>query len=149
MRDIHTIVIHCTATKEDRSLTRNELKDMHLARGFSDIGYHFYIRKNGVVEKGRHVMFMGAHVKGFNKHSIGIAYEGGLDINGRPKDTRTPEQKAEMERLIKTLKHTLDIKQVVGHRDLSPDLDGDGVVEEHEWLKQCPCFDAIEEYKNI
>lgn len=149
MRSIDTIVIHCTATREDQSLTRNELKDMHLRRGFSDIGYHFYIRRSGQIEKGRHVMFKGAHVKGHNAHSIGISYEGGLDAQGHPKDTRTQAQKVQLEHLIKILKHSFDIKEVLGHRDLSPDLDGDGVVERHEWLKECPCFDAKKEYENL
>ena len=146
MRAITTIVIHCTATREDQTLTRNQLKEMHLQRGFSDIGYHFYVRKNGQIEKGRHVIFKGAHVKGHNTNSIGIAYEGGLDFAGKPKDTRTEDQKAALEHLIMILRHSFDIKRVCGHRDLSPDRDGDGVVERHEWLKACPCFDAGKEY---
>lgn len=146
MRKIDTIVIHCTATRENDSLTREQLKQMHLNRGFSDIGYHFYIRKNGQIEYGRSVILKGAHVKGHNSNSIGISYEGGLDICGDPKDTRTEEQKKTLEQLIKILKHSFGKLNVLGHRDLSPDLDGDGKVEEHEWLKQCPCFDAINEY---
>lgn len=148
MRHIHTIVIHCTATREDQSLTLDQLRAMHQKRKFNDVGYHFYVRKNGVIKKGRHVSRIGAHVLGHNINSIGIAYEGGLDICGDPKDTRTPEQKQALSQLVSILKHTFKAK-VVGHRDLSPDKDGDGIIESHEWLKQCPCFDATKEYQNI
>lgn len=146
MRELDTIVIHCTATRENQDLSRAQLKQMHLDRGFSDIGYHFYVRKSGQIEYGRAVMFRGAHVKGHNARSIGISYEGGLDADGKPKDTRTCEQIESLANLVSILKHSFGKLKVVGHRDLSPDLDGDGKVEEHEWLKQCPCFNAIEEY---
>jgi N-acetylmuramoyl-L-alanine amidase len=88
----------------------------------------------------------GAHAKGYNEHSIGIAYEGGLDAQGRPADTRTELQKRSLRILVRVLKSDFPaITQVVGHRDLSPDLDGDGMVEPEEWTKACPCFDVKKE----
>ena len=91
----------------------------------------------------------GAHARGFNEHSIGIAYEGGLDENGQPADTRTQRQKYSMRALIRTLKKDFSIEKVCGHRDLSPDANGNGVVDSNEWLKQCPCFDvATDEWCN-
>ena len=85
---------------------------------------------------------IGAHAKGYNMNSLGIAYEGGLDTQGHPADTRTPRQKRSMRALIRTLKQEFPIERVCGHRDLSPDRNGNGVVEPVEWLKQCPCFDV-------
>ena len=51
--------------------------------------------------------------------------------------------------LIGLLKHTLNISKVQGHRDYSPDKNGNGIIERFEWIKDCPCFNAIPEYKNL
>ena len=85
---------------------------------------------------------IGAHVKGYNRNSIGICYEGGLDKDGKPKDTRTPEQRAALRRLIIELQLRFPGCKVCGHRDLSTDLNRNGKIEPHEWSKQCPCFDV-------
>lgn len=69
---------------------------------------------------------------------------GGLDTKGRPADTRTPEQKKAMRVLVEMLKREFPIVTVAGHRDFSPDLDGDGTIEPEEWVKECPCFDVKE-----
>ena len=82
MRTIDHIVIHCSATREDRSLTVAELEENHRCRGFRGIGYHYYIRKDGTVINTRALELVGAHAKGHNSHSIGICYEGGLDVRG-------------------------------------------------------------------
>ena len=85
-------------------------------------------------------------VGGTSANSIGIAYEGGLDVQGQPADTRTELQKRSLRILVRVLKSDFPaITQVVGHRDLSPDLDGDGMVEPEEWTKACPCFDVKKE----
>lgn len=90
----------------------------------------------------RPVERIGAHAKGFNAHSIGICYEGGLDCNGRPKDTRTEWQKHSMRVLVKVLLKDYPGSKVCGHRDLSPDLNGNGEIEPEEWIKACPCFEV-------
>lgn len=141
------IVIHCSATKETSDFSLADLKRSHLARGWSDVGYHFYITKDGVVHRGRPIDRMGAHVRGFNRNTVGVCYEGGLDANGKAKDTRTMAQQSSMLTLLKSLTQVFPIEYIKGHRDYSPDLDGDGKIESHEWMKQCPCFDAIPEYK--
>lgn len=142
MRTINMIVVHCSATKETSAYTVEDLRRDHLARGFNEIGYHFYIRRNGVIEPCRAISKPGAHVIGYNAHSIAICYEGGLSSSGQPKDTRTGPQKASMQELVTTLKAKYKIARICGHRDLSPDLDGDGTVEPNEWIKSCPCFDV-------
>ena len=147
MRDIHYIIIHCSATRADRDFTVKQLEAAHRARGFRGIGYHYYIRRDGTTVHTRPLERAGAHCRGYNAHSIGICYEGGLDAEGRPADTRTPEQRSALRLLVSQLlrrygKHA----RLCGHRDLSPDLDGDGTVEPEEWTKQCPCFDVASEF---
>ena len=90
MRKIDLIVIHCSATRADRSLTPDDLEMQHRRRGFNGTGYHYYIRKDGTVHLTRLIERIGAHVKGLNSNSVGICYEGGLDAHGCPADTRTP-----------------------------------------------------------
>ena len=141
-RALTLIVIHCTATRMDVDFTEQALLRSHLARGMKMTDYHFYIRKDGYIHSTRPLVMAGAHAKGYNAESIGIAYEGGLNVQGIPADTRTQRQKFSMRALIRVLKMDFAISRVCGHRDLSPDRDGDGVVEPHEWTKQCPCFDV-------
>lgn len=145
MRKIDLIVVHCSATREDRTLTEQELELCHRRRGFDGTGYHFFVRKNGDIKTTRPIEKVGAHAKGYNAHSIGICYEGGLDGNGRPKDTRTEWQKHSLRVLVKVLLKDYPGSRVCGHRDLSPDLNGNGEIEPEEWVKQCPCFEASAE----
>lgn len=150
MRKVDTIVIHCSATREDKDYTFEDCIRDHKYRGFRKCGYHFYIRKDGTIHIGRTMEEVGAHAgKGHNANSIGISYEGGLDKNMKPKDTRTEKQKHAILICIDEVMDHYPIKSIVGHRDLSPDLDGDGIVEPHEWIKSCPCFDAIPEYEHL
>lgn len=142
MRAINLIVVHCSATREDREFTEFDLDTCHRRRGFNGTGYHFYIRKNGDIKSTRAVERIGAHAKGFNAESIGICYEGGLDSRGQPKDTRTEWQKHSLRVLILTLLIDYPGCRICGHRDLSPDLNGNGEIEPEEWVKQCPCFEA-------
>lgn len=97
---VRFIVIHCSATRCDRDYTVEQLLRDHKTRGFRTIGYHFYIRKNGAVTQHRKLLEVGAHARGFNRCSIGICYEGGLDESGNPTDTRTPIQKAALLELL-------------------------------------------------
>ncbi|MCI1647128.1 MAG: N-acetylmuramoyl-L-alanine amidase [Bacteroides sp.] len=142
MRKINLIVIHCSATRCDRNYTEQELTADHLRRGFSEAGYHFYIRKNGDIKTLRPLEKAGAHARGYNAHSIGICYEGGLDSHGIARDTRTEWQRHSLRVLIRTLLLDYPGAKVVGHRDLSPDLNHDGEIEPMEWTKQCPCFEV-------
>ena len=94
MRTITLIIIHCSATPEGKSLSAEACRQDHiLHRGFRDIGYHFYITRDGEIHRGRALEKIGAHCRNHNAHSVGVCYEGGLDANGKPKDTRTLEQK--------------------------------------------------------
>ena len=156
MNNIDSIVIHCSATKAGVDLKAKDIDRIHKQRGFNRIGYHYVIDLDGTVETGRPLTMEGAHcnTKGYsgvsyNRHSIGICYIGGLDKNGKPADTRTEAQKKALKNLVVELCGKYEICEVLGHRDTSPDLDGDGEVEPKEWIKACPCFDVHSEFPNF
>ena len=95
MREINKIIVHCSATREGENFEVAEIRKWHVeGRGWSDIGYHFYIDLYGQIHKGRDIAKMGAHCKGQNRNSIGICYCGGVEADGKtPKDTRLECQK--------------------------------------------------------
>lgn len=143
------LVWHCTATPEGEEHTVKEIDGWHRARGFKKVGYHRVIHLDGTVSEGRSEEEVGAHVAGHNVGSIGYSYVGGVDKNGKPKDTRTDDQKTTMLGLTERAIAKYNLKRVLGHRDLSPDLDGDGEIEAYEWIKVCPCFEAMKEYGHL
>ena len=134
---VRYIVVHCTATRADRDYPVEQLERDHKLRGFRKIGYHFYIRKDGTLSQHRYLLEVGAHCKPFNRCSVGVCYEGGIGVPGKAEDTRTAAQKARMRELITELKTLFPQAVVMGHRDMP------GVH------KDCPCFDAEYEYRNL
>ena len=139
MRTITLIIIHCSATPEGRRLDFETCRRDHIRhRGFTDIGYHFYITRDGEIHRGRPLEKVGAHCKNHNRHSIGICYEGGLNENGVPADTRTYAQKCSLLDLLRQLKTDYPNARISGHRQLSSSIH-----------KACPCFDAKSEYETI
>lgn len=135
MRAIKEIIVHCSATKPSVDIGAKEIKVWHTRdRHWEDIGYHYVIRRNGFIERGRPEWRQGAHCTGHNRHSIGVCYVGGLDQNGNPADTRTPAQKRALLTLLKELV-TKYRCQIHGHKEYAP--------------KACPCFDAYSEYKAL
>ena len=91
MRAIEKLIIHCSATPRNKDFTAEDIRDWHVkGNGWSDIGYHFVIRLDGLIEFGRMVDRYGAHVKGHNLNSLGICYIGGMDKELEEwEDTRT------------------------------------------------------------
>ena len=137
MRRITLIILHCSATREGRNLDYEACRQDHIRhRGFKDIGYHYYLTRDGTIHRGRPIEDIGAHCKNHNRHSIGICYEGGLDRNGHPCDTRTLAQKASLVALLRELKKLFPRAIILGHCDLDP-------------LKSCPSFPAAVEYSGI
>ena len=138
MRTITLIVIHCSAVKPDQMSSAAQIDSWHRKRGFHlGIGYHYVIRRDGTIEPGRPEWLIGAHCKNHNAHSIGVCYEGGLDIRGQPADTRTAEQKAAMRQLLEDLHRRYPRAVIVGHHDLNPH-------------KACPCIENVaREYADI
>lgn len=138
------IVVHCSATKPTQDIGVREIDQWHRQLGWLAIGYHFVIRRDGTVEQGRPSNTVGSHVQGRNANSVGICLVGGIDSKGKAEMNYTEAQLQALFMLIQSILATYTKATVVGHRDLSPDKDGDGVVEEHEWLKACPCFNVSE-----
>ncbi len=137
MRTVTLLVVHCSATPSGVGLSFEECRDDHIRhRGFKDIGYHFYITRDGEIHRGRDLETIGAHCKNHNRYSIGVCYEGGLDADGNPQDTRTLKQKASLVALLRELKTLYPRALIVGHRDLNPH-------------KACPCFNAAKEFLNL
>lgn len=156
MKKIDAIIIHCSATRAGQDLRARDIDRMHRQRGFNQIGYNFVIDLDGTVENGRPLSVDGAHcnTKGFsdssyNKHSVGVCYIGGLDASGKPADTRTDAQKMALRNLVAKLCKEYLIVELLGHRDTSPDLNGNGEVEPNEFIKACPCFDVRAEFANF
>ncbi|GAD06571.1 N-acetylmuramoyl-L-alanine amidase [Porphyromonas crevioricanis] len=149
LSEVEYIVIHCSATRENRSYSVEDLLRDHVGRGFVGIGYHYYVTRDGHIHLTRPLDKMGAHVLGYNHCSIGICYEGGLDEHGKPADTRTPEQRVSLLRLIRIVRQYCPLAIVLGHRDLTVDRNGDGRIRPDEWMKNCPCFDARQAYSRI
>lgn len=77
-RPLQEIIVHCSATRPSQDIGAAEIRKWHLERGFNDIGYHYVIRRDGTVEKGRALNVVGAHCKGHNAYSIGICLVGGI-----------------------------------------------------------------------
>lgn len=132
---VRYLIVHCSATRETRDYTAEQLRRDHLARGFIDVGYHFYIRRDGTVSQHRRLDEVGAHCRPFNRCSIGVCYEGGLDSQGRPKDTRTLKQRGTLVRLLTDLKKQFPAALIRGHNEMP------GAVP-----KACPCFVASKEF---
>ena len=118
MRTVTLIIVHCSAVKPDQQSSAAQIDTWHRQRGF----------QLGI---GRPEYMVGAHCQGHNKYSIGVCYEGGLDNDGRPADTRTEAQRQALRQLLRELKQRYPRALIVGHHDLNP-------------MKDCPCFDAAE-----
>ena len=137
MRSITLIIIHCSAVRPDQQSSVAQIDSWHRERGFKlGIGYHYVVRRDGQVEPGRPEFLVGAHCVNHNSHSIGVCYEGGLNIRGQPADTRTEAQKQAMRQLLEELHRRYPRALIVGHRDLTHDRD-------------CPCFDAVREFADL
>lgn len=146
-RKIDTIIVHCAAVGPTSTVTTEDIARWHIHdRHFRDIGYHYIVDQKGIIHCGRPLNEMGAHAKGHNATSIGICYIGGLDSHGEPADTRTPLQQLAIKQLIALLVNEFKIYDVLGHRDLSPDVNGDGEITSVDWIKMCPCYDAHAEW---
>lgn len=130
------LIIHCSAVMPYQTSSVEQINNWHLAKGWTNgCGYHYVIRRDGSIEKGRPDEMVGAHCLKHNRHSLGICYEGGLDANGNHTDTRTPEQKESMRILLTELTKKYPKALIVGHNTFSD--------------KDCPCFDAVEEYQDL
>ena len=144
-RPIREIIVHCSATPEGRDYTVEQIRADHKKQGWSDIGYHVVIYRDGTIHDGRPMDLIGAHCAagGHNNGSIGVCYIGGLENNpGVPyaklkaKDTRTHMQKIALLSVLMELKEYYPQAKIYGHHDFDRG-------------KDCPSFDARDEYKYL
>jgi N-acetylmuramoyl-L-alanine amidase len=132
-RIITEIIVHCSATPEGRDYTVADITSWHKQRGFTTIGYHYVVYRDGTIHEGRSVDSIGAHCTSHNANSIGVCYIGGMDrANKVEKDTRTAAQKETLLKLMNELKRLYPRAKIHGHRDFAN--------------KACPSFDATREY---
>ncbi len=137
MREIKQLIIHCAATTPVMDIGAEEITRWHVdERGWSGIGYHYVLRRNGVIELGRDLdndgnvdEEIGAHAAGFNKNSIGICMVGGVDMQGAASCNFTRHQWASLPNLIIDLLRRYPHAEVCGHHDVNP-------------VKACPTFNV-------
>jgi N-acetylmuramoyl-L-alanine amidase len=124
------IVVHCAATPPSMDIGVSEIDRWHRARGWVGVGYHFVVRRDGTLEKGRDIDAVGAHVKGYNNKSVGICLVGGVmeEDKKTPEDNFTQNQFDTVTALLKKLHDMYPESKIVGHRELDAG-------------KACPCFD--------
>ena len=144
-RIINELIVHCSATPEGKDYSVEDIRADHRKQGWSDIGYHYVIYRDGTVHTGRDVDLVGAHCAkgGHNQHSIGICYIGGVENKPnipyhllKAKDTRTSEQKAALLSLLFDLKKLYPQAKIYGHKDFDSS-------------KECPSFNAKSEYRRL
>jgi len=126
------IIVHCAATRPDQDIDAKEIDRWHRQRGWSGIGYHFVIKRDGTIETGRDIEATGAHARGHNWSSVGICMVGGLSATSKPFASFTDIQYVMLRLLVDGLKARYPAARLIGHNDVSS--------------KDCPCFDVGEWY---
>jgi len=133
VRELNRIILHCTATRAGEQINVKQIDKWHRDRGWSEIGYHYVLYADGTIATGRDIRKKGAHVKGHNHDSVGVAYVGGVDSNLVPQDTMTMQQEMAFLHLVNSLRVVFGDMSVHGHNEFSS--------------KACPSFNVQEKYK--
>lgn len=137
MREIKKIIVHCSATRPSMDVGAREIRDWHTKNnGWSDIGYHGVIRRDGTFEPGRSFDTPGAHTSGQNKNSVGICLVGGVGgDNKTPENNFTPAQFETLERTVRELLQKFPEATVHGHNEFA--------------AKACPSFNVREWWESV
>lgn len=147
MRTIKYIAVHCTAGSQRQTV--NDLMAEFKRKGWKNPGYHYVVTADGKIHQLLDETKVSNGVKGFNSVCVNVAYMGGVDSRLAPTDNRTEAQKKGLLSLLSLLRKRYPKAVIQGHRDFSPDRNGNGKVDKWEWMKACPCFDAKEEYGEL
>lgn len=147
MRTIKYIAVHCTAGNQKQTI--EALHAEFKRKGWKNPGYHYVVKPDGGIVQMHPDERASNGVQGYNSVTVNVAYIGGIDAQGNGTDNRTEAQKKSLTSLLKILKKKYPEAVIQGHRDFSPDLNGNGKIEKNEWIKLCPCFNAKEEYANL
>ncbi len=144
MREIKYIVLHCTGASSQQTVAsiKNYWKTV---KKWKQVGYHHLVATDGLDNVLAPISAITNGVAGFNSNSIHLCYIGGANW----KDSRTDQQKNTLSRLVKLYKKQFPKAVIKGHRDFSPDLDKDGIIEPHEYMKFCPAFEVSTWLKEI
>ena len=160
MRRITRIFVHCTASWQITT-TEESLREEFRRKGWKKPGYHYVITPDGRIIQMLDETEVANGVYGYNQNSIHVAWIGGIAWDTRgcipgkslndivAVDDRTLAQKQTLFDLLVKLKLKYRNAVIMGHRDISPDLNHNGVVDPWERIKECPCFDAMVEYMDI
>ena len=116
-QDVKLLIIHCSATQVTRPFSVKNLIATGTGR-FGQPSYHYYIRMDGEVVPILPENIRGAHARNYNRCSLGICYEGGIDANGKKTDTRTEAQKKALLDLLKDLTVEYPEARIIGHCEL-------------------------------
>lgn len=143
MRIIKYLVVHCTATPLTATIASIRSHWEKVLK-WKNPGYHYIIKPDGEVVSINSEENISNGVAGHNRYSIHVSYIGGVDDKGKPADNRTDQQKEALYNLLLKLADKYPDATTLGHRDLSPDINKNGVIEPFEWIKGCPCFDVAE-----
>lgn len=146
-RQITHIFVHCTAGSQRQTVA--DLQAEFRRIGWKNPGYHYVIFPEGRIVQLLDESGVANGVKGYNQTAIHVAYVGGIDTQGRAVDNRTNMQQAQLRLLLRQIHRRYPTARILGHRDISPDKNRNGKVDRWERIKECPCFDAITEYKDI
>lgn len=144
MRQIKYIVFHCTGAPSTQKVSVI-LDYWKRVKGWTKVGYHHLIEANGKVNDLAPISETTNGVAGYNANAIHICYIGGDNW----KDTRTPEQKAAMEALVKKYHKLYPQAKICGHRDFSPDKNKNGIIDPSEYMKFCPAFEVSTWIKSL
>lgn len=147
MRDIKYIAVHCTAGHQTQTIA--DLQAEFRRKGWKNPGYHYVVAPDGKITQLLDEDRVSNGVRGYNQTAINVAYIGGIDAEGKATDNRTEPQKKALAKLLRLLRSRYPDAVILGHRDFSPDVNGNGVVDSWERIKECPCFDAKTEYSDL
>lgn len=147
MRKIERIFVHCTAGSQKATVS-DIMAEFH-RKGWKNPGYHYVVTADGIINKLLDEDKVSNGVQGYNRASVNVAYTGGVDAKLKSVDNRTEAQKESLLRLLRELRQRYPDAVIMGHRDISPDKNSNGIVDPWERIKDCPCFEAKEEYKNV
>lgn len=147
MRKIKRIFVHCTAGSQ--KTTVKGLLEEFKRKGWRMPGYHWVVSPDGTCTSLLPESQVANGVYGYNGSSVHVAYIGGVDGNLKSMDNRTPEQKASLRSLLREIHARYPDAEILGHRDISPDKNGNGIVDPWERIKDCPCFEAKTEYGDL
>ena len=147
MRKIERIFVHCTASHQTASV--NDIKNEFKRKGWKNPGYHYIVDPGGAIHQLLDDDKVSNGVRGYNQTAINVAYIGGIDAEGKATDNSTEPQKKALAKLLRLLRSRYPDAVILGHRDISPDTNGNGTVDPWERIKECPCFDAKTEYAGL